>query len=264
MDLLSLKRLCINVDIKMKVSIITVTYNSEKTLRDTLESVETQSYKDIEYIIVDGASTDNTIQIVNEFSTRISKCISEKDKGIYDALNKGISQASGDIIGFIHSDDVLAQPNVIEMIVNEFQQKQVDIVYGDLVFVEKTKLNVVKRFWKSGPFQKYKIALGWAPPHPSFYMKRELYLDDGLFDLSFKIAADYDHMLRFLRRDNVKVSYLPHVLVKMRLGGESTRFDNAALSTKEIIGVMKKQKINWPLAIIFRKLSKVTQFFSRA
>ncbi|MES0303126.1 glycosyltransferase family 2 protein [Citrobacter sedlakii] len=248
----------------MKVSIITVTYNSEKTLRDTLESVEIQSYKDIEYIIVDGGSTDNTMQVVNDFSTRVSKCISEKDKGIYDALNKGILLASGEIIGFIHSDDILAQPNIIELIVKEFQSKQADIVYGDLVFVDKERLNIVKRYWKSGPFKRYKIALGWIPPHPSFYLKRDLYLKDGFFDLSFRIAADYDQMIRILRQDNIKVSYLPQVFVKMRLGGESTKFDNAARSTREIIGVMKKQKIYWPIAIIWRKISKFAQLFSRA
>lgn len=247
----------------MKISIITVTYNSEETLRDTLESVESQTYKDIEYIIVDGASTDNTIELVNNCSTRVSKCVSEKDKGIYDALNKGLMLATGDVIGFIHSDDILARPDIVEIIAREFQDKKVDVVYGDLIFVEKEKIDRVKRYWRSGSFKKYKILLGWAPPHPSFYMRRDLYLDNGFFDLSFKIAADYDQMIRILRRDNLKVSYIPEVFVKMRLGGESTKIDNAISSTKEIVGVMKKQKINWRLAIITRKISKLVQLFSR-
>lgn len=247
----------------MKISIITVTYNSEKTLRDTLESVESQTYKNIEYIIVDGGSSDHTIELVNNCSTRVSKCISEKDQGIYDALNKGINLATGDVVGFIHSDDILARPDIIELIAREFQHSQADIVYGDLVFVEKENINTIKRYWKSGPFKKYKISLGWAPPHPSFYIKRDLYLDNGFFDLSFRIAADYDQMIRMFRRDNVKVSYIPEVFVKMRLGGESTKIDNAISSTNEIVRVMKKQKIKWQFAIFVRKISKLTQLFSK-
>jgi glycosyltransferase len=246
----------------MKVSIITVTYNSEKTLRDTLESIELQTYKDIEYIIIDGGSTDNTLKLINEVSTRVTKCLSESDNGIYDALNKGINLSTGDIIGFVHSDDLLARPNIIETIVSRFHETKADVVYGDLVFFEKNQIDIIKRYWRSGPFKRSKLSLGWAPPHPSFYMRRELYKDDGYFDLSYRIAADYDQMVRILKRDDIKVIYVPQVFVKMRLGGESTRIDNAISSTKEIVEVMKNHNVNWKIAIIIRKISKLMQLFA--
>ncbi|HII1980808.1 TPA: glycosyltransferase family 2 protein [Escherichia coli] len=248
----------------MKVSIITVTYNSEKTIKDTLDSVAVQTYNNIEYIIVDGASSDATLQIINNSSALVTKCISERDKGIYDALNKGVHLATGDIIGFIHSDDILARPDIIETIVIEFQKTKADIVYGDLVFVDRSDVNNIVRYWHSGSFRKSKISLGWAPPHPSFYMKRSLYKEDGFFDLTFKIAADYDQMIRVLKRERIKVIYLPQVFVKMRLGGESTKLDNTVASTKEIISIMKKHHINWYVAIITRKFSKLAQLFRKS
>ncbi|EGM6000031.1 glycosyltransferase, partial [Escherichia coli] len=143
----------------MKVSIITVTYNSEKTLRDTLESIELQTYKDIEYIIIDGGSTDNTLKLINEVSTRVTKCLSESDNGIYDALNKGINLSTGDIIGFVHSDDLLARPDIIETIVSRFHETKADVVYGDLVFFEKNQIDIIKRYWRSGPFKRSKLSL---------------------------------------------------------------------------------------------------------
>ncbi|BEH72967.1 glycosyl transferase [Edwardsiella tarda] len=245
----------------MKISIITVTYNSEKTLVDTLMSIESQSYKDIEYIIVDGLSSDQTIKLIDRVSTRVSKCISEKDNGIYDALNKGIHLATGDVVGFVHSDDILADADVIENIAAEFERSKADVVYGDLIFIDRDNVNHIRRVWKSGPFKKELLELGWVPPHPSFYLRRKLYIDNGLFDTSFRIAADYDQMIRILKRNDVTVSYLPKVLVKMRIGGESTKLSNAIVSTKEIITIMKKNNINWYFAIVYRKMSKIMQMF---
>ncbi|MEL4869147.1 glycosyltransferase family 2 protein [Pantoea agglomerans] len=245
----------------MKVSIITATYNSEKILADTLNSVESQTYQNIEYIIVDGASTDGTLELINRLSSRVTKIVSEKDKGIYDALNKGVKMATGDVIGFIHSDDILANPDIVEKIVNEFHFSNADLVYGDLVFIDRENTSKIKRYWRSGEFRKSKISFGWAPPHPSFYMKKKLYQDNGLFDLNFKIAADYDQMIRMLQRDNIKVSYLNEIFVKMRLGGESTKIENAISSTQEIISIMKKHQINWRFAILYRKLAKCMQLF---
>lgn len=245
----------------MKVSIITATYNSEKTLLDTLLSVESQTYPDIEYIIVDSVSTDGTLDLVRKNSSRVTKIVSEKDKGIYDALNKGVEMATGDIVGFIHSDDILARSDIIEKIVDEFKCSGADFVYGDLVFTDRNITSRVKRYWRSGEFRKTKISFGWAPPHPSVYMKKQVYQNDGLFDLNFKIAADYDQMIRILKRDDIKVSYLNQVIVKMRLGGESTKIENTVSSTREIISVMKKHKINWRFAILYRKLVKSLQLF---
>ncbi len=180
----------------MKISIITATYNSERTISDTLSSLEKQTYLDVEYIIVDGASKDNTLTVISQNSTRVTKIISESDQGIYDALNKGIDLATGDIIGFLHSDDLLAYPGALSDIVETFEKQQCDAVYGDLQYVAKNDLNKVIRCWKSGFFNHEKMKYGWMPPHPTFYMKRDLYIRFGGFDLSYKISADYDSLTR--------------------------------------------------------------------
>ncbi|EBS8661253.1 glycosyltransferase [Salmonella enterica] len=242
---------------------ITATYNSQDTLKDTLLSVEQQDYPDIEYIIIDGGSSDQTLQLIKKYSTRVKCLISEKDNGIYDALNKGVKLATGDIVGFIHSDDILASPQVISNIVNKFKGNTADIVYGDLLFVDREKPDIIHRFWHSGEFKKSKLRYGWAPPHPAFYIRRELYKKYGCFDLIFKIAADYDQMLRLLLVPYLQIIYVPEVFVKMRLGGESTKLNNALLSTKEIIAIMRKHNINWQVAILTRKLSKLWQIFSK-
>jgi len=245
----------------MKVSIITATYNSAQTIRDTLLSLESQSYDDIEYIIVDGSSTDATLDIVNTNSTRISKIISEPDKGIYDALNKGIQAATGDIIGFLHSDDLLAYPQVIEDVVATFSKAQIDAVYGDLDYVSKDDVTKVIRHWKSGVFKRFKMQFGWMPPHPSFYMKRELYLKWGGFNLKYRISADYDSIIRYLWIHNAKISYLPKVLTRMRVGGVSNRsFSNMVKKSKEDVKAMRSNGLLWPIVLICKNFSKLPQF----
>lgn len=246
----------------MKVSIITATYNSDATIMDTILSLEKQSYHDIEYIIVDGMSSDNTMLIVNDNSTRVSKIVNEPDKGMYDALNKGISLATGDIIGFLHSDDLFAYPDAISDIVCMFKNEQCDAVYADLEYVSKRDINHVIRRWKSGSYNKRKMKLGWMPPHPTFYMKRELYKTLGCFDLSFKISADYDSLVRYIDRNNIVLAYLPKVITKMRVGGLSNRsFFNIMLKTKEDVQVMKANRLFWPIALLYKNLSKLPQFF---
>lgn len=246
----------------MKVSIITATYNSDATLIDTLLSIEKQSYQDIEYIIVDGASTDNTILIINNNSTRVSKLVSEADKGMYDALNKGISMATGDIIGFLHSDDLFAYPDAISEVVETFRENECDAVYGDLEYVSKHDVNHVIRYWRSGSYSKRKVKFGWMPPHPTFYMKRDLYSSLGLFDLSFKISADYDSLVRYIDKNNISLAYIPKVITKMRVGGLSNRsLINIILKTKEDVQVMKANGLFWPMALLCKNLSKLPQFF---
>lgn len=246
----------------MKVSIITATYNSDATLIDTLLSIEKQNYQDIEYIIVDGASTDNTILIINNNSTRVSKIISEVDKGMYDALNKGISMATGDIIGFLHSDDLFAYPDAISEVVETFRENECDAVYGDLEYVSKQDVSHVIRYWRSGSYSKRKVKFGWMPPHPTFYMKRELYHSLGLFDLSFKISADYDSLVRYIDKNNVSLAYLPKVITKMRVGGLSNRsLFNIILKTKEDVQIMKANGFFWPMALLYKNFSKLPQFF---
>lgn len=248
----------------MRISIITATYNSEKTLRDTLVSLERQSYPDIEYIIVDGASKDATIEIVSKYCTKVSRIICEADKGIYDALNKGINAATGDVIGFLHSDDLLAYDDVIADIAKKFAETACDAVYGDLEYVSQDDINKQVRLWKSGTYKKIKMKLGWMPPHPTFYMKRSCYQSFGAFSLDYCISADYDSLLRYILKQRIKMAYLPKVLVKMRVGGISNRSLSSMINkSMEDIRVMKNNGIIWPLALMYKNLSKLPQFIKK-
>ena len=248
----------------MKVSIITATYNSANTIIDTLRSLENQTYNNIEYIIIDGDSKDNTLDLINANSTRVTFMISEPDKGIYDALNKGINVATGDVVGFLHSDDLFSSDTAIEDIVKQFNLTSADAVYADLEYVSKDNISQVVRFWKSGEYNKNKLENGWMPPHPTYYMKRELYKKFGSFDLSFKIASDYDSMLRYLWKNNISMSYIPKVLVKMRVGGVSNlSLKNIIQKTKEDIRVLKHNGLPVLQAILWKNLSKIPQFIFR-
>lgn len=246
----------------MRVTIITATYNSQETILDTITSLEKQSFPDIEYIIVDGGSKDNTIKIISSVSTRVSKIISEPDKGIYDALNKGIKASSGDIIGFLHSDDLFAYNDAIKDLVDRFESTDVDAIYADLEYVSYSDVNKRIRFWKSGNYSRMKMKLGWMPPHPSFYMKRSCYVKFGGFSLKYRISADYDSILRYVLKNKITIAYLPKILVKMRIGGISNRsFSSIIKKSKEDVIIMKENKLLWPLALFFKNLSKLPQFF---
>ncbi len=205
----------------MKVSIITITYNSEATLKDTIESVVNQTYHDMEYIIVDGKSTDNSLAIIDSYKDKISKVISEKDNGLYDALNKGIALATGDLIGIIHSDDFYTDNFVIEKIVKSIKENNSDAAYADLYYVDKVDTNKIFRKWKSGIYKHGIFLNGWMPPHPTFFAKRSCYEKFGSFNLSFVSAADYELMLRFIHKHKIKLAYLPEFIIKMRVGGKS-------------------------------------------
>ncbi|HCQ6744252.1 TPA: glycosyltransferase, partial [Escherichia coli] len=228
----------------MRISIITATYNSEKTLLDTLLSLEKQTHPDIEYIVVDGASKDNTIELIKSNCTRVSKIICEPDHGIYDALNKGIQAASGDVIGFLHSDDLLAYDDVIADIAKTFESTGCDAIYGDLEYVAQNDTTKRIRLWESGSFSRFKMTVGWMPPHPSFYMKRECYSQFGCFSLDYRISADYDSLLRYILKQRISIEYLPKVLVKMRVGGISNRSVSSMVKkSMEDIRVMKQNGI---------------------
>nr|AXL96544.1 glycosyltransferase [Providencia alcalifaciens] len=248
----------------MKVSIITATYNSSQTIIDTIKSLEEQTYSNIEYIIIDGASKDNTLELIKENCTKVSIIISEPDKGIYDALNKGISVSTGDIVGFLHSDDIFAYPEAIEDLVKTLETNQSQAVYADLEYVSKENIKNVIRKWTSGYYKYSKLKKGWMPPHPTFYMKRELYNIYGKFDLGFKISADYDSLLRYLWSNKVSISYLPKVVTKMRIGGESNRsLMNILKKTKEDIRALKKNNISWFYPVIMKNISKLPQFIKK-
>jgi glycosyltransferase len=202
------------------VSIITTSYNSKSTIADTLDSVKKQSYPDIEHIIIDGLSTDGTQDLVRGYP-HVASLISEKDHGIYDAMNKGIQAAKGDIIGILNSDDFYPSPLVIEKVVSMFEQTGCDAVYGDLVYVNRLDTQKVVRFWRSGAYKNGMFKWGWMPPHPTFFVKREIYQQYGMFNLDLKTAADYELMLRFIHKHGIRLGYLREILVKMRDGGAS-------------------------------------------
>jgi len=206
----------------VKVTIITVTYNSADTIAETIESVFSQDYSYIEYIIVDGLSTDGTQEIVKNYATGISKFISEKDTGLYDAMNKGIDMATGEIIGILNSDDLYENSQVISRVVNEFERSNTDSVFGDLYYFKSDNPIKPVRFYKGKNFSKKKIEIGILPPHPTFFTRRSVYEKYGTFDLQFKLASDFDLMTRFLYVHNISYSYLPINMVRMRLGGIST------------------------------------------
>ena len=248
----------------MRISIITATYNSEKTLLDTLLSLEKQTHPDIEYIVVDGASKDNTIKLIKRNGTKVSKIICEPDKGIYDALNKGIQAASGDVIGFLHSDDLLAYDDAIADIEKKFKSTGCDAIYGDLEYVAQNDTTKRIRLWKSGSFSRFKTKVGWMPPHPSFYMKRECYSQFGSFSLDYRISADYDSLLRYILKQRISIAYLPKVLVKMRVGGISNRSVSSMVKkSMEDIRIMKRNGIIWPLALAYKNISKLPQFIKK-
>lgn len=247
----------------MKVSIITVTYNSAKYVDDCINSIIRQNYKNIEYIIVDGNSTDGTLDIIKKYSSNIYKWISEEDNGMYDALNKGMQLATGDVIGILNSDDVLASADIISEIVNCFQKNNVDSLYGDLVYVDPFDLQKVLRFWKGLPYDRRRFTYGWMPAHPTFYIRRELIEKFGGYESHYFTAADFEFMARYLYRFKISSYYLPKLIVKMRAGGASNEsFTGRLKANRRDYLAMKKNKIPFPLIVsILKPLIKMPQFY---
>lgn len=209
----------------MKVSVITATYNSGATIRNTLESVLGQTYPDIEHIVVDGGSTDDTMSLVHEYKPRYNgrlRYISEPDEGIYDAMNKGIKMATGDVIGILNSDDFYTSPDTVETLVGELERQQVDAVYGDIHYVDNKDLDKSVRYYSSAGFRRWKMLLGFMPAHPSFYCRKEVYERFGLFKTSYKVAADFENLLRLIYVGKISTNYVPKDCVTMRTGGAST------------------------------------------
>lgn len=246
----------------VKLSIITATWNSAATLPYTLKSLQEQTSKEFESILVDGASTDSTLEIIKSSSV-VTRWVSEKDKGIYDALNKGISLAKGEYVGFLHSDDVFASVSSIKQMLDHIDICQPDAFYADLQYVKKDNISHVVRHWASGEFKYRKLRWGWMPPHPTFYMKKSLYEKFGFFDLSYNIAADYESLVRYLYVSKVVPSYLPEVIVKMRIGGASNRsLANIVWKSKEDSRVMRNAGIPLVRGMLGKNFSKIPQFFS--
>lgn len=247
----------------MKISIITATYNSSKHILHCIESINRQTYSQIEHIIIDGASKDNTLEIIKNSPNRITRIISEPDNGIYDALNKGITVSTGDIVGFLHADDVFSSNELIHWIAEQFKDSKIDGVYGNLVFVNKK--NQVVRTWKSKPYNPKSLHRGWMPPHPTLFLRDEIYKRFGLFDSTFRIAGDYDFMLRIMLDPNIRLKYIPKEFIKMRLGGASTGNIKSLLKkSKEDIIAIKNNGLKFPLYILaLKNLRKLPQILIR-
>ena len=242
----------------MEFSIVTISYNSENTISDTFQSVKNQSFKDFEYLLIDGGSKDKTLIIANK-QNHISKIVSEPDKGIYDALNKGIINSTGEIIGFLNSDDTFYDEKSLQHIYNAFDDN-IDCVFGDLIYTDKKE--DIKRIWKGSAFKKGAFKKGWMPAHPTFYCRRSVYEKLGLYDDSFKIAGDFELMLRFLEKHNIRSKYIPHTLVNMKVGGAS---NNGLKSKLDILNeefrAFDQNDINInKLSYIFHKAKKIKEF----
>ena len=244
----------------MRVSIVTACYNRCATIRGAIESVLAQDYDDIEYIVVDGASTDGSSDVINEYRDKISKIISEPDHGMYEAINKGIRMATGDIIGLVHSDDMLYDNQVISDIVRKFKETKADFVYGDGIYVKSDDIHKLVRIWKGGAYHRWKVKLGWLPLHPTCYIRRDVMMREGLYDESYKIAADTDLLVRYLYKAQLKVAYLHRRIIRMRMGGLSTDSEKRKLMWNEDVKLYKAHGFMAMPTKIMKMMWKVPQF----
>ena len=244
----------------MKVTIITSCYNREQTIRGCIESVLSQDYPDIEYIVVDGASKDNSLSIINEYKDKISKIISEPDHGMYEAINKGIRAATGDVIGLVHSDDFLFSNQTVSHIVQRFEETHADFLYGDGLFVNPENTDKVVRNWIGGTYRLWKVRHGWLPLHPTCYIRREVMERKGLYNESYKIAADSDFLFRYLLGGELSVTYLKEYIVRMRMGGLSTDSARRKQMWKEDIRLYQSHGMNPTVTKIEKMMWKIPQF----
>lgn len=248
----------------MKVSIITVTLNSERYLSDCIHSVQHQNYKNIEHIIIDGKSTDGTLGIILENADDISYWISETDRGMYDAINKGLQLATGDVVGILNSDDMFASADAVRTIVDCFENSTTDSVYGDLVYIEPDNPQKITRYWKGNSYKRSRFRYGWMPAHPTFYIRRELIGQYGLYENHYYTAADYEFMARYLFHYKISAQYVDAMLVKMRTGGISNgNLKSRLRANRRDYLAMKKNKIPFSFFVsILKPLIKLPQFNS--
>lgn len=252
----------LGVEHLIKITIITVCRNSEKTISRTIDSVVAQNFSNLEYIIIDGGSLDNTCQIISKKMAHVDKFISEPDNGIYDAMNKGINLATGDVIGFLNSDDFYFSSDVLNQIGRLFSEGDIDSCYGDLCYFDPANIKENIRYWKSGNYVRGSFARGWVPPHPTFFVKRSILEQYGQFDLSFPIAADFDLMARLLEKHGISSKYISETLVKMSTGGASDTGIKGLISQNlEILRALKKNQL--PIRLLsfvsHKLISRLTQ-----
>jgi len=248
----------------MKISIITVCRNSAKTIEDCIKSVHAQTYFDIEHIIIDGCSTDGTLGILTKYQSRISRFISEPDKGIYDAMNKGIKLSSGDIVATLNADDMYADETIVRRMLEFIQKNGLDAAYGDLVYVERNKTKQVTRYWRTGEYKRGAFRYGWVIPHPTFFCQKQVFEKYGYFNEKFQVAADFELLLRFIEKHQIKVSYLPKVIVKMRAGGKANVLRGIIRGNWEIIRSFQLNNLSLsPWFFILKPATKISQLFTR-
>lgn len=248
----------------MKISVITAVFNNNETIAEALDSALRQTHENSELIVIDGGSTDGTVETLKLYSDRLDVLVSERDHGIYDALNKGIRRASGDVVGFLHSDDVFGSSEVLSKVAEAFRDSSVGAVYGDLVYVKKNDPSSVLRYWRAGQFSRARLSRGWMPPHPTLYVRREIYERLGGFNTRYRIAADYDQILRIFSDPTLCARYIPEVMVKMRFGGTSNRsLHNIISKSREDLEIMKNNNVGGVGALAWKNISKVCQFFGR-
>jgi len=245
----------------LRISVITAVFNRSETVGQSLESVLAQTWHNVEHIVIDGGSTDGTMGIVETYRDRLALIVSERDRGIYDALNKGLTRSTGDVVGFMHSDDFYADERVLERVAEAFENADVEGVYGDLDYVAKDDPRRIIRRWRSGRYTPARLAWGWMPPHPTLYLRRSVIEQWGGFDTNFSIGADYDAMLRYLSRGQIRLAYIPKVLVKMRIGGESNRSVAQILQkSREDYAALRRNDVGGFGTLVLKNLSKVSQF----
>lgn len=244
-----------------KISVVTACFNSERTIGDSIASLKRQSWPHVQHVVIDGASKDDTVAVARKTLAEGDVLVSEPDKGIYDALNKGIQNSTGDVVGFLHSDDFFAHEHVLAKVAACFDDPSIGAVYGDLEYVGAQDPKKVVRQWRSGAFSTGKLRCGWMPPHPTFFMRRSFYEELGGFDLSYRIAGDYDSLLRYLSDDRLFTTYLPEVLVKMRVGGASNRsIRQMIIKSLEDARAMRANGVNPLIALPYKNFSKIPQF----
>lgn len=247
----------------MKISVITAVRNGRATLADALDTALAQDHPDTELIVIDGASTDGTLEVIQRYARRLAHVVSEPDGGIYDALNKGLRLASGDAVGFLHADDRFAHARVLSRIAAALADPGVDACYGDLLYVRQDDPSRVVRYWRAGEYHPRRLGWGWMPPHPTYYARRAVYQRLGGFDSRYRIAADYDCLLRLLG-GGVACAYLPEVLIHMRLGGASNRSPRNLLEkSREDYQALRRNRIGGLGTLLAKNLRKLPQFFSR-
>ncbi|UCG57068.1 MAG: glycosyltransferase [Phycisphaerales bacterium] len=248
----------------MKVSVITVCLNSAETIESTIRSVLGQTYEHVEYIVVDGGSSDGTLEILRTYQGRIAKCISESDGGIYNAMNKGICLATGQVISFLNADDAYAYDKVLSEVVALLSTRNLDAVYGDLVYVDRRDTKRIVRYWQAGEYRQKAFFHGWAPPHPTFFCRKCLFERCGSFNTKYRIAADFELMLRFIEKYGVSLGYVPKTLVRMRTAGRANTIRGIIRGNREIVDAFRTNGLKIPLQFFLRKpLSRIMQFLEK-